>query len=150
MEAPLFYRLYAGNLSRVSAAEAFAPMGPLEILQRTDRYDPRRIDLRVRHVIVTLDVIDVDRLLDSRILVEVAEIAVEIGIVGDAAQIAFEMPDVDRIEADQRYKEPPIRLDRMRAEEIPPLGKARLEPVEHGEDAIGRVFIRALRGGEPL
>ena len=66
----------------------------------------------MRHVIVALDMIEVDRRCNVAELVEIAQVAPEVRIVDDAAEIALEMSDVHGIEADQRDEEAPIGLGR--------------------------------------
>ena len=58
-----------------------------------------RVDGDVAPVIVGLDVVHVDRFLDPRHLVERLEIVGEVLVVGDAAAVAFEVADIDGIEA---------------------------------------------------
>ena len=77
---------------------------------RPDRHDARRVDRRVAAVIVRLDVVQVDRLGHARHLVEVAQVVRQVRIVGDPPQIALEMPDIDRIETDERREQPPVGL----------------------------------------
>ena len=81
-------------------------------------------------VIVALDVIEVDRLGDAVDLIEVAQVAVQVRVVDDPAQVAFEMPVVDRIEANQRHEEAPIGLERLGAEEIAPIAEPLFHRVE--------------------
>jgi hypothetical protein len=50
---------------------------PVQVEQRTDRHNPRRIDVVVRDVIVPLDVIEVHRLRDAGLLVKIAQITTE-------------------------------------------------------------------------
>src|SRR5436190_953154 len=72
-----------------------------EIEDRSERNDPRGIYLLMRHVIMPLDVIEVNRVRDSRLLIEIAEIPVQIRIIENAAEIAFEMPEINRVETHQ-------------------------------------------------
>ncbi len=82
-----------------------------KILRGADRHDGRWIDLGMGHIVVTLDVIEVDRL-------------------GDAAQLAFEVADVHRIKTDERYEQTPVRLERRGSEEITPAAQPIIEHVE--------------------
>ena len=79
-------------------------MRRLQKLQRSDRDDPRRIDIVVRVIVVTLDVIEIDGLRDSGNLIEIAQVSVEIRIIDDSPKIALEMPVINRIESNQRYE----------------------------------------------
>src|SRR5437868_3397984 len=55
-----------------------------QIEDRPDRYDARRVDLGVRHVIVALDVVESHGLRDPRNLIEIAQVGPKIRIVHDA------------------------------------------------------------------
>ena len=51
---------------------------------------------------MALDVIDADRLGDSRLLIEIEHVTVEVWIVDDAAKVALEMAVIDDVEPDKR------------------------------------------------
>jgi len=89
-----------------------------EVEQRPARDDPARVQMSVGAVIVGLDVVHVHGRGDTGHLMELAQIVREIWVVDDAAQVAFEMDVVDRIEADQCREQPPVRLGDDRAREI--------------------------------
>ena len=55
----------------------------------------------MRHVIMALDMIDVHDLGDSGMLIEVHEIALHTSIIGDAADVTFEMSVIDRIKTNE-------------------------------------------------
>ena len=82
-----------------------------EIDNRPEWNDPGGINLFMRHVVVPLDMIDADRLGDSRLLIEIEQITLQIRVIDDAPKIAFEMPVINGIEANQRAKETPIGFD---------------------------------------
>ena len=86
----------------------------LEVERGAERHDAGRIDVQHAHVIVPLDVVDVHRPGHARRLVELAQVVREVRIVGDAAQVALEEPNIDRIEAQQRGKQAPIGLGELR------------------------------------
>src|SRR4051812_16793608 len=88
----------------------FAMMRPRKVQRWANGYDARRVDIGVRDVVVPLDVIEIDRPGDVRLLVKIAQIVVEIGVIDDAPQIAFEMSVINRIEPHQRAEEPPVGL----------------------------------------
>src|SRR3984957_20158094 len=75
-----------------------------------DRHDAARVQLRMALVIMVLDMLEVDGLGYARLGVEFAQIARQIPVIGDAADVAFEMADKDRIETDQRGDQPPVGL----------------------------------------
>ena len=67
--------------------------------------------MRVRHVVMTLDVIEIDGIGDARLLIQIHQITLQIGIVDDTAQVALEMAVIDGVEPNERAKKPPVRLD---------------------------------------
>ena len=87
-----------------------------EVQIRTQRHDSGGIDLLVRDVVMPLDVIEIHRLRDPVDLVQIPEIAEELGIVDDPAHVALEVPVIHGIEPDQRDEQAPIRLDEFGAE----------------------------------
>ena len=88
-----------------------------EIQFRAERHDARRIDRRHAHVIVPLDVIHVHGLGDAGTDRGRAD-SWTVRIIDDAAQIAFEVAVVDRVEANERREQPPIRFGQPRADQI--------------------------------
>src|SRR5438874_387058 len=105
-------------------SQPFAPVRTSEIKLRAERNDARRVDVIVRKVIVTFDVIKVHRLGNARQLVEIEQKTVEVRVINDAAEIAFEVDIIDRVEPDQRAKESPVCLHRFRAEQVTTRGQA--------------------------
>ena len=65
----------------------------------------------MRHVVMTLDVIDADRLGDSRLLIEVQQVTLQVRVIDNAAEITFEMAVIDDVEANQRAEETPVGLN---------------------------------------
>src|SRR6267143_1622490 len=114
------------------------PMWAREIKLRTERHDARRVDVIVRQVIVTFDVVKVHRLGDARKLVEIEQKTVEVRVINDAAEIAFEVDVIDRVESDQRAEEPPVCLHRFRAEQVTPRGQAMFQLTERREEGPAR------------
>src|SRR3954469_2206714 len=73
------------------AGRRVAPVRRPEVLLGPLGDDPRRVDLLMGHVVVALDVVEVDRVGDARLLVEVAQVAREVLVIGDAPQVALEV-----------------------------------------------------------
>jgi len=65
---------------------------------RANRDNARRIDRFVACVIVILDVLHINGTTDTGLLIQITDIAGQIGVVDDAPDIALEMPDIDGIE----------------------------------------------------
>ena len=79
---------------------------------------PVGIHLTLAAVIVPLDLIDADGLGNAGHGIKIAQIIPQVGIVGDAAQIAFEMAVIDGVETDERGEQPPIRFSDLAADQI--------------------------------
>ena len=90
-----------------------------KVQDRTERHDARGIYLAVRHIVMALDVVEIDRLSDARLLIKIHQITLQVRIIDDAPEIAFEMPVVDDVEADERAKHSPIGFDDAVGKEIP-------------------------------
>jgi len=73
-----------------------------EVLYRPERYDPGGIDVVVRDVIMSFDVVEVDCVGDAVDLVEISQVTEQVGIVGNASKVALEMAVVDGVEPHQR------------------------------------------------
>src|SRR6266576_4814331 len=125
-------------------SQPFAPVRTSEIKLRTERNDAARIDVVVRKVIVTFDVIKVHGLGDARQLVEIEQKTVEVWIINDAAEIAFEVDVIDRVEPDQRTEEPPICFHRFRAEQVTTRGQAMFQLIERREERTERFLVSLL------
>ena len=110
--------------------QPFAPMRTSEIKLRTERNDARRVDVIVCDVIVTFDVVEVYRLGNARQLVEIKQKTVEVRVINDSAEIAFEVDVIDRVEPDQCTKEPPICLHWFRTEQITTRGQAMFQLIK--------------------
>ena len=117
--------------------------GPFEIGD-----DPPRIEPGVRHVVVALDLVDVDGLGDAGHLVELAREAEQVRVVGDQAQVALEVRVVDGIEADQRGEEAPVGLGDPVAVQVAELSETCLEAIERAEERSHRLVVGLLRARE--
>ena len=95
-----------------------------------------------------LDVEEVDRLGDLRPVVELAQIAAQRGIVGDFAQVALEVPEIDGVEADERGEQAPVRFRQPLAKQEALAREPRLQEVERVEQGAERLLIGFLRGRE--
>ena len=83
-----------------------------------DRNDARGINFGVRHVVVTLDVIEVDGSGDPRLLIYINQLNLHIRIIDDAPNVAFEVAVIDDIEPNECAKETPVRFNNALAEQI--------------------------------
>ena len=99
-------------------------------------------------VIVPFDLIHIHRPGDAVLLVEIAQVIGEIGIVDDAAQVAFEVAVIDRVEANQRGEQPPVCLRDVFADEVALAREPPLDLVERAEYRAERLLVGFLRGGE--
>ena len=103
----------------ILSREPLASVRPGEIQRWTDRNDLARVNIVMCDVVVALDVIKVHCFGDPRLLVEVAKIGVEIGIIDDTADVALEVAMIHRVEANESAEEPPVHLDDSITEKVP-------------------------------
>ena len=71
------------------------------------------IDVVVGDVVMPLDVVEVDGVGDAVGLIEVFEIAEEVGVVDDPPEVALEMAVVDGVEAHEGDEQAPIGFDEL-------------------------------------
>ena len=95
---------------RLSASCSSSSVRLRQILIRPDGDDPRRIDVVVRDVVMSLDVVEIDGLGDTVLLVEIAQVAEEVRVIDNPTQVAFEVTVIDSVEPNQRGKQPPVRF----------------------------------------
>ena len=79
----------------------------------TEGDDASRIDVVVGDVVMPLDVVEVHGVGDPVGLIEVFEVAEEVGVVDDPPEVAFEMAVVDSVEAYERDEQAPIGFDEL-------------------------------------
>ena len=91
----------------------FAAVRGREILVGAKRDDAGWIDVVVGDVVVPLDVVEVHGVGDPVGLIEVFEIAEEIGVVDDPPDVALEMAVVNGVEAYERDEQAPIGFDEL-------------------------------------
>lgn len=85
-----------------------------QILTGTDGDDTVRIDMRMASKVVLLDVIYVDCRRDVTVLVHVEGVCVEGWVLADGPLVAFEVDDIDLVEAYQRNEKAHVRLSELR------------------------------------
>jgi len=97
---------------------------------------------------MTLDVIDIHRLIDSRLLIKIQHVALKVRVIDDAPQIAFEMAVINDVETNERAKQSPIRFDDSLAEQIATISEALFHFVERVEKSFAGAFVDLLPRGE--
>jgi hypothetical protein len=103
------------------------------------RHDRARVEARVGPVVDHV-VARLHRRRDSGHAVELAQVARQVGKVGDALAVAAEKREIRDIETHQRRKQAPVGLGRPGADEIRLLGEDQLQLVERLEHrVVGRV-----------
>src|SRR5215831_448200 len=96
---------------------------------------------------MTLDVIEADGVGDSRLLIQIHQIAPQILIVDNTSQIALKMAVINSIEPNECAKEPPVSLDNPVGKEITSLRQTLLKFVERlKKSATGTLVGRLARG----
>src|SRR5688572_20896568 len=101
-----------------------------QVLLGSERDNSGGIDVVVCDVVVTLDMIEIDRVGNPFDLIEVFEIAEEIRVVDNTPDVALEVAMIDGVKADERDEEAPIRFDELRAEQIPAIREPLLDSIE--------------------
>ena len=96
-----------------SLSQAFAAVEGGEILVGTEGDNTGWIDVVVGDVVVPLDVVEVYRVGDAAGLIEVFEVAKEVRVVDDSAEVALEMAVVDGVEAHEGDEQAPIGFDEL-------------------------------------
>ena len=87
---------------------------------RPDRHNLGRVDVVVRVVVVPFDVVEVDRLSNPRLLIQISQITVKVSVIEDATDVAFKMPVVDRIKSNKCNEQTPIGFQGLRSEKKSP------------------------------
>src|SRR5690606_409132 len=93
-------------------------MRAVEIEDRAGWYNAGGVDGGVAAVVVLFDVLHVDRFLDAGPLIKLAHITGEVRVIGNAFEVAFEMPVIHRIKTNQRGKQSPVGFGDLLAEQI--------------------------------
>ena len=93
-----------------------------QINGRSDRDDAGGINFGVRHIVVTFNVIEIDRGRDPGLLIEVHQITLQIRIIDNPPNVAFEVTVIDNIEPNERAEETPVSFDNALAEQITAAG----------------------------
>ena len=69
-------------------------------------------------VVMPFNMVHVHGLGDARLLIKVPQVTIQVGVIDDSAQVAFEMDVINRIKAHQGAKEPPIGFHNAAAEQV--------------------------------
>src|SRR5476649_1947740 len=93
-----------------------ASMGTREIERWTERDNACRINFGVRHIIMALDMIKAHGLGDSRLLIQVHQVALQVRIIDDAADVTLEMAVINDVEPNECAEETPVRFHHTDAE----------------------------------
>ena len=111
---------------------------------RPERHDARGINFLVRHVVVTFDVIDAHGLGDSGLLIEIEHVALEVRIIDNPSEIAFEMAVINDVEPNQCAKQAPVRFDDPFAKQVATIRQALFHFVERIEQFLASSFVDPL------
>ena len=88
-------------------------MGGGEILIGTEGDDTGWINVVVGDVVMPLDVVEVHGVSDAIGLIEIFDVAEEVGVVDDLPEVTFEMAVVDGVEAYEGDEQAPIGLNKL-------------------------------------
>ena len=86
--------------------------------------------MRVRHVVMALDMIEVDGLGDARLLIQVHQVTLEVGVIDDATDVAFKVTVIDDVEPDERAEKAPVSFDDAFIEQVATCGQALLQLIQ--------------------
>ena len=109
-------RQASGSSSR---RHLFAPMRKRQVEHRPERNEARWVNRVVSDVVVALDMIEINRLRDARLLIKIHQITLEAGIIDDAPKVTFEVEIINDIEPNECAEKPPVRFHDPVTEEIP-------------------------------
>jgi len=93
---------------------------------------------------MALYVVEVDRLGDAGLLIEVFEIIPQVRVVHDATQVALEVVVVDEVEAHQGREEGPVRLGDAVAAKVAFLAEHALPVAQRVEEFGDGVLVGGL------
>jgi hypothetical protein len=124
-------------------------MSTPKALRRANRNYSGRVDIVMREIVVTFDVIEVHRIGNAVDLIKITKIPVQVRVIDDPSDVTFEMAVVDCIEPDERHEEPPVRFERKIPKEVPPIRQHSLQLIERFKEQIGSLFVGTLSSGEP-
>jgi len=128
--------------------DVLAAMGAGKVKQGTDGDNASGVDVVVGNVVVAFNVVEVDGFGDARLLVKIAEIALEVGIIDDPAEVAFEMTVINGVETDEGTKETPIGFDDLRAKQKSARREALFQMVESCEEGAASLLVDNLTRGK--
>src|SRR5690606_179784 len=119
-----------------------------EIRRRPDRHDAGGIDGLVALVIVVLDVVHVHGAGNAGKLEQLTRECPYVGVVDDAATVAFEVAVIDLVETHQRGEEPDVGFGQPLAHQVALLPKPRFQPVQRVEHGGHGFVVGGLAGGK--
>ena len=93
-----------------------------EVERWPERDDSGGINFGVRHVIMTLDMIEINRLGDTGLLIQVHQVTLEARVIDNTTDVAFEVTVIDNVKPDERAEKAPIGFDDAIVEQVTPFG----------------------------
>ncbi len=72
----------------------------------------------MRHVVVALDVIEIDGVGDAGLLIQIHQVTLQVRIIDDAADVALEMAVIDGVEPNECAEETPVGFDDAIVEQV--------------------------------
>ena len=102
--------------------QMFPAMGRAKILIGAEGNDTRGVNVIVSDVVMPFDVIHIHGVRHVIVLIEIFEIAKQIGIIHNAPDIAFKMAVIHRVKSDERHEQPPVCLHGALAKKISSCG----------------------------
>lgn len=121
----------------------------VKILLRTNGDNPGRVDGFMATVVMVADMGEVHRFRNARHLVDIAQEAIQVEVIADAAFVAFKVGHVHRIETNQGGPQANISFRQLVTRQETMLAKDLLQTLQSGKHCINRFIIGLLAGGEP-
>ena len=123
--------------------------GRIKINHRPQGHNLVGVHPWVAHVVMALDVVHIAGGFKGGLLVEIAQVAPEVGIVNNAVQVALEVDVVDRIKPIEGGKEANIGFGEAIATQVALAIEHRFPMVEGGKQVGHRLVVGGLLGGKP-
>src|SRR5882757_5833767 len=102
---------------------------------------PGRVHPNLASVVVTLDVYEIDRLIDAGNLIDVLQPAPDVGKVPEVADVALEMRIVDEVEAHRGREQPDVGLREAWPQQKASVSEARFDAPQRLEELPHRITI---------
>ena len=102
----------------------------------------------MRNVVMPFNVIEVDRVGDAGLLIKIRQVTLQVRIIDDATDVAFEVAVINDVEPDKCAEQPPISFNDALPEQVPTIRQAFFNFIERIEKLLAGDFVWPLARGE--